>query len=79
VLRFQQKRAGSDPPSLGSFGAAGIGAPLSANGQPQFWRAEHLHMVVAWGGHFRGLTARFFFSTLFWSCAFLDKKAAKPL
>jgi hypothetical protein len=43
VLRFQQKRAGSE-----------IGAPLSANGQPQFWPADRLHMVVACGGHFRG-------------------------
>jgi hypothetical protein len=46
VLRWQQKRAGSE-----------IGAPLSANGQPrgaalrgqpQFWPADRLHRVAAW-------------------------------
>jgi hypothetical protein len=53
--------------------------PRFSGPQPQFWPADRLHMVVACGGHFRGLPTRFFFSPGFLRFVFLVEKVAKPL
>jgi hypothetical protein len=45
----------------------------------KFRPADRLHIVAACGGHFRGLTARFFFSPGFLRFVFLAEKVAKPL